>query len=115
MPNMIEGRSGHSLVAIRNKLFVFGSHDGKGSKSCEVFDSSCKKFVMIKPFPGTLTFDLRNVSKAFSIGNKLVIIGNNSSTVKYYDINKDEWSEETLNVTNYKSDFSFTFIPEMKF
>ena len=112
---MIEGRSRHSSVAIRNKLFVFRSHDGKGSKSCEVFDSSCKKFVMLKPYPSTFDFSLSFVAETFSIGNKLITIGHTSSTALFYDVEKDEWSEETLNLTNYKHDFSCTLIPQMKF
>ena len=58
MPNMIEGRFRHGSVAIKNKLFVIGSLDGKGSNSCEVFDSNCNKFVLLKRLQSTLTFDL---------------------------------------------------------
>ena len=110
IPNMIEGKFVHSSVAIRNKLFVFGSYSGKGSKSCEVFDCNCKNFILLKQFPSKLTFD-----NTFSIGNKLVTIGNNSSTVLHYDVEKDEWSEETFNLTRGRSFFSCTFIPQIKF
>lgn len=41
-PRMIERRRGHSLVAIRNKLFVVGGTDQQGHKPCEVMDSSDK-------------------------------------------------------------------------
>ena len=115
MPNMIKGRCCHGSVAVRNKLFVIGSYDGQGMNSCEVFDSSCKKFVLLKQFPSTLTFDLSFVAKTFSIGNKLVTIGHKSSTVLYYDVEKDKWSEETLNITKNKKYFSCTFIPHIKF
>ena len=114
MPSMIEGRYCHSSVAIKNKFFVFGSRDGKGSKSCEVFDSICNNFVLLKRFPSTLKFDLK-FSNTFSIGNKLATIGNNSSTVLYYDVEKDEWSEETCNLTKNKSFFSCSFLPHIKF
>ena len=114
MPNMIEGRSYHSSVALRNKLFVFGSLSGQGRRSCEVFDSSCKKFVVIKRFSSTLTFDLKNVANTFSIGSKLITIGDISSTVLYYDAEKDEWSEKKFNLTKDKTMFSCTLIPDMK-
>ena len=74
---MIEGRYCHSSVAIKNKLFVFWSRDGKGSKSCEIFDSSGKNFVMLKQFPSTLTFDLKNLANTFFVWNKLITIGHN--------------------------------------
>ena len=114
MPNMIEGRFLHSSVSIRNKLYVLGSYDGQGSKKCEVFDFSCKKFVMIKPFPSTFNFDMNYVFNTFSIGNKIITIGNNSSTALYYDVEKDEWSEETFNLTKDNFFFSCTLIPQMK-
>ena len=115
MPNMIEGRSRHSSVALKNKLFVFGSYDGQGSNTCEVFDSSCKKFVMLKEFSSTMLFDLSFVANTFSIGNTLFTIGYNSSLALYYDVERDEWSEEILNLTNFTTDFSCTLIPQTKF
>ena len=115
MPNMIKARCNHSSVAVRNKLFVIGSDDWNGSKSCEVFDSSYKKFVMLKKLPSAFTFNLRFVANTFSIGNKLITIGYKSSTALYYDVEKDEWSEETFNLTNNKSFFSSISIPQIKF
>ena len=113
---MIEGRYRHSSVAIRNKLFIFGSYVGKVSKSCEVFDSSCKKFVMLKLFPSTLTFDLSFAANTtFSIGNKIVIISYNSSTALCYDVEKDEWSKEIFNLTKDRSFFGCTLVPHIKF
>ena len=46
MPNMIEGRHHHSIVAMKNKLFVLGSRKADKSKSCEIFDSESKKFFL---------------------------------------------------------------------
>ena len=114
MRNMIKDRCGHSSIAVKNKLFVLGSYDGKGSESCEVFDSNCKNFVMIKRFPSTLTFDL-GFAKTFAIGNKLITLGNISSTALYYEVEKGKWSEETFNLTKDNIFFSFILIPQMKF
>ena len=44
MPNMLEPKNPHSLVSVKNKLFVIGNLYGK--PSCEVFDSS-RKFVAL--------------------------------------------------------------------
>ena len=48
IPNMIETRFVHKSVAIRNKLYIVG---GWTTRSCEVFDSCCNKFVLVKPHP----------------------------------------------------------------
>ena len=42
MPNTINNYTFHSLVVVKDKLFVIG----KGIESCEVFDNACKKFVV---------------------------------------------------------------------
>ena len=70
------------------------------------------KVIMLVPLI-TICFD--PPMAGFSIGNKLIAIGNNSSTVLYYDVEKDEWSEETCNLTKNKSFFSCSFLPHIKF
>ena len=93
MPNMIERRAGHSSVAIKNKLFVIGSAFGVGSETCEVFDSTCKKFVYLKRKPNSLKFRFYRTAESCSIGNKLIILGHKSATAICYDAEKEEWSE----------------------
>ena len=60
MPGMVESRFFHRSVAMRNKIFVIG---GFPSARCEVYDSSCNKFALLKS------------SKMFSRVN-IVLIGN---------------------------------------
>ena len=45
MPGMVNGRSNHNSVAIKNKLFVIGG----SAKTCEVFDSNSRQFALLKP------------------------------------------------------------------
>ena len=99
--NMIAGKSRHSLVVVRNKLFVFGEY----TSTCEVFDNNYKMFVAIK---APIYFDTNN---AFSIGNQIVIIGDDVSSILCYDIDNDKWSEETSEVTKHHRNFSSVKIP----
>ena len=102
MPNMINSKSSHSLVTIKNKLFVIGC----GRDSSEVFDSVNKRFVVLKsPYS---PFDL---NKAMSIGKKIIIFKNNSSLVIFYDVDEDEWSKESCKGTKNLKDFSCAKLP----
>ena len=86
MPDMYGEKVGHSLVAVRNKLFVI-DYD---PDTCEVFDKTSGKFVALEsPFGYRL-------DAAISIGNKIVIIESyETETHVCYDVNKDEWYEES--------------------
>ena len=88
MPSMINARSHHSQIAIRNKLFVVRR------ESCEMFDSDNQRFVLIKkPMKSNLSF-FHKPFQAVSIGNKIVAYQHDIQTCSCYDIEKDEWSEE---------------------
>ena len=100
MPNTINVYSHHNLVVVKDKLFVIGT------ESCEVFDNVCKKFVSLKK-PYTLS------NKAMSIGNKIMTFQENKSSVVCYDVDKDEWSEESCDATKDLNDFSLTKIPRI--
>ena len=103
MPNMTSSKSGHSLVVVRNKLFVIGY----GTDTCEVFDSSSKHFVAIKS-PQTSCLIL---NRAISIGNKIIAFQNIKSSIFCYDVDKDERSEESCEVTKNLQAFSCVKIP----
>ena len=90
MPSMIEARVCHKMVALRNKLFVFGT-----SKTNEVFDSVCKKFVYLKPPEKSLTANLEHLNDATLVKNKVTIFINGSPLMAVYDVDTDEWSEES--------------------
>ena len=94
MPDMIYGKYGHSLVAVRNKLFAF---EGILHGQNEVFDSFSRKFSILK-LPSSLNeYVLR--TKCVSIGSNILIFKNNSATVTAFDFSKDEWTEEPCQVT----------------
>ena len=99
MPSMINSYYLHSLVSVKNNLFVMDD------ENCEVFDNVCKKFVALK------SSYILNWNKAMSIGNKIVIFQHNGSSVVCYDVDKDEWSEESCEVTKNLEAFTSVKIP----
>ena len=101
MPSMIYSHKFHNLVVVKNKLFVIS----KGIESCEVYDNACKKFVVLKHQPYIYC------NKSVSIGKKIMIFQEAMSTVICYDVDKDEWSEESCEVTKDLIDFSCTKLP----
>ena len=101
MPKTINDYSFHSLVVVKDKLFVIG----QGTKSCEVFDNVCKKFVVFNQQPSI------NYNKSLSIGNKIVILQEKRSSIVCYDVDKDEWSEESCEVTKHLEGFSYVKFP----
>ena len=104
MPNMINIRSLHKSVAVKNKLFLFG---GDRTKTCEVYDSTCKKFVLLKPPDDCLlNYNVTRPDAVISIGNKLAIFRSKKSLCLIYDIENDTWSEEPCGVTTSLSNFS---------
>ena len=81
MPDMINGACFHSLVVVKNKLFVIKG----GNNNCEVFDSVCEKFIDLES-PDTHIY----LDKALSAGNKIILFENSASVI-IYDVVKDEW------------------------
>ena len=101
MPNMNSGKCNHSLVVVKNKLFALFE------KNCEVFDNIGKNFITIKP----LIPEMRGLSRAFSIENKIFVISDLTSKMICYDTNKNELSEELCRVTRYLYGFSCVKVP----
>ena len=96
MPDMIHERCNHSSVGVTNKLFILGSN----RYSCEVYDSTCNKFVLlVKSLPTLQERHLEISNKACLIGKKITIFNDDSSTVLCYDTETDKWSEEPCEVT----------------
>ena len=117
MPNMVFGKSRHSLVAVRNKLFVIAANRGNGLNPgngqnwpCEVFDSNtCKKFVAIKSPAGRINGFC--MGKVISIGSRIFVFEDNNSQVHCYDVDKEVWSCQSCEVTRYMCDYSCAKIP----
>ena len=81
MPNMVHGKSEHSMAVSKGKLFVFGY----GAEACEVFDG--EKFAVLRsPY-------FVKPNRAVLIGNKFVITQEYLMYMYCYDADKDEWSE----------------------
>ena len=58
----------------------------------EVYDSTSKKFVVIKP-PIDKCFATAN--EAIPVGNKIVVFFHNTSSVLCYAVDKDEWNQDS--------------------
>ena len=90
LPNMNVPKVSHKSVAVSNKLFVVGVY----VTNCEVYDSTCKKFVFLKQ-PQTSLMDYLNYPPTYltSIGSKLIVI-TNESDILLYDMVENEWSKK---------------------
>ena len=99
MPNMIERRYEHISVAVKNKLFILGGAEIFCEIFCEMFDTRCNKFIKVKPPPNSLTFDILRPESVISIGSKLAVFGNQTYTILFFDVEKEEWCEEPFEVT----------------
>ena len=107
MPHMIHGRYYHNLVAVRNKLFVFG---GFSTESGELFDSCVNKFVLVKPPLSSL--GINHSPGAFPIGNKIFVLKNCSVELLTFDIDTSEWNEEAFEITKTTKFYSCLKLPE---
>ena len=93
---MINRRSQHRSVCMRNKLFVIG---GKYNATCEVFDSSSMKFVSIKQ----LKVSNFNYVSAVSVGDKiLVFCSGEGIQVLTYHVDNNEWYSQSKRRFNFK-------------
>ena len=108
MPDMIRGRYNHGCVAVRNKLFVieFGP-----DSQCEVFDSFCKKFVALRTPRRLESVETSGCNQVVSAGGKIVVFGNLTPLVAFYDVDRDEWSEERLELTGDIDSYSCVTLP----
>ena len=108
MSSMNYGRYNHSLVAIENKLYVFGDEFGM----FEMYDSFTKSFAILKLPPSFL--NRRSfITGAISIGRKILIFKTYSSTITTFDLDKNEWSEENFNATKNIGGFNCLKLPKI--
>ena len=89
MPEMVHARHGHSLVALRDKLFAVGGF--RGNATLEVFDAFANKFSVV-----TSQFNFQHTESAFSVGNKIFLFKKNTQEAGFYDFEEDFWSEVLL-------------------
>ena len=105
MPNMNSGKNGHSLVVVKNKLFVVSMLEN----DCEVYDNICKKFITFK----SPKFDRFSIIRAYSFENKIFALQDNFSKIFTYDTNKNEWAEKYFDVTRKPRMFSSVKVPSL--
>lgn len=104
MPNMVYKKCGHSLIAVRNKLYSIHFHDDS-----EVFEKLSQTFVALKP-----QLDFYYHSRAVSLGNEIVIIEDNKPCVTLYDFDKNTWSVKSNRVLWKAQSFACVKFPNMK-
>ena len=107
-PKMINRRCYHQSVRIKNKLFMIGG----GITSCEVYDSTCKRFVAIKLPLNSYMKLMFNPRSAFSVGNRIFVFSN-SSSVLCYDVDQNEWSEQSCGALVNLISYSCVKVPRM--
>ena len=116
MPSLVTPRYQHGAVAVKNKLIVIGGLGQQGFlRSCEVYDANSNAFSLLKEPPSCIKYNLINAygSRTVSVGNKVIIFGNISNFVTFYDVDKDEWSEEYIRVIKYLNVFTSLKLPQM--
>ena len=93
MPSMIESTCGHSLIAIKNKLFAIGAD----KEFLEMYDSKSNTFVAIKKHPTyNNSYGYSRLAHAIGMEKKVFIFRYESSKTLCYDVVKDEWFENKL-------------------
>ena len=97
MPNMVSAKMCHGLVVVKNKLFVIG----RLINSSEVYDGTVKKFVALKS-PYINAF---GPVQCISAGSKVIIFQNCLPISLCYDVDDNEWSEKSCELTTDISDY----------
>ena len=102
-------RCHHKSVVVKNKLFVIAG----GTDISEVYESTSKKFTVLKP-----SFDLYDIREkhpfaAFNIANKLYVYFNGSFNVFCFDTIKGKWCEIPSKQTEHLSYFSAIKVPRL--
>ena len=105
MPDMMEARRDHAMVAAGNKLFVVGGM----RRSCEVFDGG--RFVALKERPGAIN---KTLVAAFVVGSSTVVAVA-AEAVLWYDVTKDEWREGECEAVAGRKIFACALSPKTRF
>ena len=97
---MIKWRGCHKSLAIKNKLFVVGGT----TPTCEIYDSTLNKFVLITAPPEYYKHYFYGPAKFISVGRKLVLISKDRHMV-FYNFENDDWLETSFELTKDIMDF----------
>ena len=111
LPNMNLGKRAPKSVAINSKLFVIGGYPNR-RLTCEVFDSICNKFVLLKSCPVSNVNSYYGPFGVFSIGNKLVIFVDEGK-ILVCDTENFEWSKNSCEAMNGIWSYSCAVLPQL--
>ena len=81
--------------------------------TCEVFDSTCNKFVLLKPPILHNVIHLNCPAEVIAVGTKLVVFSNQDKIILFYDVKNEVWSSNTLGVQKNITSFSCTKVPRI--
>ena len=77
--------------------------EGGRNVTCEVYDSTCKKFVLLNSPDSRLInyndYDVSYLESAISIGSKIYVFHATKSACLIYDIENNTWSEKPCDVS----------------
>ena len=108
-PTMNYSRCYHKSVVVKNKLFVLAG----GTDINEVYDSTSKKFTVLKPSFSLYDINSNDPIAAFNVGHKLFSYFEGSSSIFWFDTIKGEWYEEPCEVTKHIDCFSAITAPRV--
>ena len=108
MPEMIEARERHKMVAVRSKLFFIGGRN----ETCEVFDSESNKFTFVHP-PERLLDHLQFPTGVVLVGEKFLVFGNEEGAL-LFDTEQNEWLYRVFDLSINLSRFGCTKIPQLQ-
>ena len=108
-PGMNYSRYCHKSVVVKNKLFVIGG----GTSINEVYDSTSKKFAILKP-----SFNLYDIREnylyaAFKVSHNLFVYFRGSSNIFCFDTIMSKWSEKPSKLTEHLTRFSAIQVPQL--
>ena len=107
-PAMNYSRCQHKSVVVKNKLFVLAG----GSDINEVYDSSSKKFTVLKPSLGLYNMRENCIFAAFKVSHKLFIFFSCSTNVFCFDTRKGKWCKRPK-VAEHLTMFSAIHVPRV--
>ena len=98
----------HQSVVVKNKFYVIGG----GTEVSEVYDSTCKKFTVLKmPVMQDHKKLLFYPFVAFLIESEICIFGKNSLIVFVFNIKTNEWYEKPCEALKGISKFASVKVP----
>ena len=109
MPSLIHGSCDHNMSAVSNKLYALGC--GFNSDIIEVYDTFCKKFFVVSKLPKFIDCFYHT---SITLGRKILVFRNEVTKVAIYDVDKNEWLEESFEVIKNISNFQCLKIPIVK-